>query len=117
MDIVERLRIRIHTSADETALTNEAAEEIELLREQVEHERSSSWFALVELEESNKQIERLHQQNAELASALKHLVGWHDELSMADIEQLHQQNAELVPALKYLVDWHNQQNAKAIGGH
>ena len=33
MDIVERLRIRIHTSADETALTNEAADEIERLRE------------------------------------------------------------------------------------
>ena len=32
MDIVERLRIRIHTSADETALTNEAAGEIERLR-------------------------------------------------------------------------------------
>ena len=32
MDIVERLRIRIHTSADETALTNEAADEIERLR-------------------------------------------------------------------------------------
>lgn len=33
MDIVERLRIRIHTSEDETALTNEAADEIERLRE------------------------------------------------------------------------------------
>lgn len=32
MDIVERLRIRIHTSEDETALTNEAADEIERLR-------------------------------------------------------------------------------------
>ena len=33
MDIVERLRLRIHTSEDETALTNEAANEIERLRE------------------------------------------------------------------------------------
>lgn len=33
MDLVERLRIRIHTSEDETALTNEAADEIERLRE------------------------------------------------------------------------------------
>lgn len=33
MDIVERLRIRIHTSANETALTNEAADKIERLRE------------------------------------------------------------------------------------
>ena len=33
MDIVERLRIRIHTSEDETALTDEAADEIERLRE------------------------------------------------------------------------------------
>ena len=33
MDIVERLRIRIHTSEDETALTNEAADAIEKLRE------------------------------------------------------------------------------------
>ena len=32
MDIVERLRIRIHTSEDETALTDEAANEIERLR-------------------------------------------------------------------------------------
>lgn len=32
MDIVERLRWRIHTSEDETALINEAAEEIERLR-------------------------------------------------------------------------------------
>lgn len=35
MDIVERLRIRIHTSEDETALTNEAADEIEKLRETI----------------------------------------------------------------------------------
>ena len=33
MDIVERLRLRIHTSEDEAALTNEAADEIERLRE------------------------------------------------------------------------------------
>ena len=33
MDIVERLKWRIHTSEDETALTNEAADEIERLRE------------------------------------------------------------------------------------
>lgn len=33
VDIVERLRIRIHTSEDETALTNQAADEIERLRE------------------------------------------------------------------------------------
>ena len=32
MDIVERLRLRIHTSEDEAALTNEAADEIERLR-------------------------------------------------------------------------------------
>ena len=32
MDIVERLRLRIHTSEDETALTNLAADEIERLR-------------------------------------------------------------------------------------
>ena len=32
-DIVERLRWRIHTSEDETALTNEASDEIERLRE------------------------------------------------------------------------------------
>jgi hypothetical protein len=32
MDIVERLRLRIHTSEDETALTNEAADEIERIR-------------------------------------------------------------------------------------
>ena len=36
MDIVERLRIRIHTSEDETALTNEAADEIERLRKEIE---------------------------------------------------------------------------------
>lgn len=35
MDIVERLRIRIHTSEDETALTNEAADEIERLRDAI----------------------------------------------------------------------------------
>ena len=35
MDIVERLRIRIHTSEDETALTDEAADEIERLRKEV----------------------------------------------------------------------------------
>ena len=34
VDIVERLRIRIHTSEDETALTNEAADEIERLQEE-----------------------------------------------------------------------------------
>jgi len=33
MDIVERLRWRIHTSEDVNALTNEAANEIERLRE------------------------------------------------------------------------------------
>jgi hypothetical protein len=33
MDIVERLRWRIHTSHDVNALTNEAADEIERLRE------------------------------------------------------------------------------------
>ena len=33
MDVVERLRLRIHTSEDETALTDEAADEIERLRE------------------------------------------------------------------------------------
>jgi hypothetical protein len=37
MDIVERLRIRIHTSEDETALTDEAADEIERLREALQH--------------------------------------------------------------------------------
>ena len=36
MDIVERLRIRIHTSEDETALTDEAADEIERLRDKIE---------------------------------------------------------------------------------
>ena len=35
MDIVERLRIRIHTSEDETALTDEAADEIERLRKEL----------------------------------------------------------------------------------
>jgi hypothetical protein len=37
MDIVERLRLRIHTSEDETALTNEAADEIERLRRLLEN--------------------------------------------------------------------------------
>ena len=36
MDIVERLRIRIHTSEDETALTDEAADEIDRLRKENE---------------------------------------------------------------------------------
>ena len=35
MDIVERLRLRIHTSEDETALTNEAADEIERLQKDI----------------------------------------------------------------------------------
>jgi rRNA maturation endonuclease Nob1 len=33
VDIIKRLRLQIHTSEDETALTNEAADEIERLRE------------------------------------------------------------------------------------
>jgi hypothetical protein len=36
MDIVERLRWRIHTSHDVNALTNEAADEIERLRSRLE---------------------------------------------------------------------------------
>jgi len=44
MDIIERLRWRIHTSHDVNALTNEAADEIERLREALKNigERSSS---------------------------------------------------------------------------
>ena len=33
VDIIKRLRLRIHTSEDETALIDEAADEIERLRE------------------------------------------------------------------------------------
>ena len=45
MDIVERLRIRIHTSEDETALTDEAADEIERLR--TENQRQKEHIMLL----------------------------------------------------------------------
>ena len=57
MDIVERLRIRIHTSEDETALTNEAADEIERLREDlIEAEKYNGYHQQACLE-----IERLRE--------------------------------------------------------
>ena len=55
MDTVERLRLRIHTSEDETALTDEAADEIERLREALrkiavtepESDGSGDWWHMI----------------------------------------------------------------------
>ena len=67
MDIVERLRIRIHTSEDETALTDEAADEIERLRKDYalaweNHILHEQIFVLTEAK-----IERLQEALVEIA--------------------------------------------------
>ena len=51
MDILDRLRIRIHTSEDETALTDEAADEIERLRGQAHYHYENGLKKDVEIEQ------------------------------------------------------------------
>jgi len=63
-DIVERLRWRIHTSEDETALTNEAADEIERLRK----ESRLYWDAF---QKAANEIERLRLDMALTREALE----------------------------------------------
>lgn len=65
VDIVERLRIRIHTSEDETALTNEAADEIERLREALNeaHHQLEYWQKMALL--TNSEAADLQQKESE----------------------------------------------------
>lgn len=65
VDIVERLRIRIHTSEDETALTNEAADEIERLRGALNeaHHQLEYWQKMALL--TNSEAADLQQKDSE----------------------------------------------------
>ncbi len=73
MDIVERLRLRIHTSEDETALTNDAADEIERL--QLREETLSGIIdgmtaRFIEAQGAVEEIERLREDREQLQYAL-----------------------------------------------
>lgn len=96
-DIVERLRIRIHTSADETALTNEAADEIERLQEQVEFERASLQAAFVELRKLDGDIERMRE-------VLQNIADGPRDVEKSYISLLHEVRSEARAAItKYVL--------------
>lgn len=73
MDIVERLRgdYGLPIAFETIPICHEAADEIERLREQVDFERASLQAAFGELRKLDGDIERLHQQNAELVKTLR----------------------------------------------
>lgn len=75
MDIVDDLRDlnSMHTPKEVSDIGEKAANEIERLREQVEFERASLQAAFGELRKLDGDIERLHQQNADLVEALTNL--------------------------------------------
>jgi len=71
VDIVERLRIRIHTSEDETALTNEAADEIERLQEALRLERQLRDSALALANDLQNELNRMNGHTWSVAAALQ----------------------------------------------
>jgi len=75
MDIIERLRWRIHTSHDVNALTNEAANEIERLREALKTFADNVRETNAEIDKNwAKTIYPLKAENQRLREALKEIL-------------------------------------------